>query len=456
MKLPPGYSHQTRIGAGAYSTVYRAWQRSLDRYVACKLIPTGRAGGAVAVEKEARMLASLHLPCVPAIYDIRRSGGRVTIVMEWIGGVPLSALADYRIGAGTRLHIAGGLVQALSRLHTAGVVHRDLKPANVIATSDRGVVLVDFGFSNTERTITAAARNAVQGTPAFMAPELWSGDSGPVDYKKADLYSLGMLLKELLGEDMPEAVAPLLATDPEFRSSDGAAFERVWNAMIQPAASREVTSELLEATAEYTARLLFAGARELHARHRTQEAYTLLTESLEAWPDNVEALDFLQSRFSRPRPEGGGRRTLLWGAGACVVTAAIAGAFVAGKHSSMPRGGAGEQLLFDDIERRGRGLPVLSGEHRGRDRERVELRDVAVTGGLSGSVTVVVPDARGTLTIDGNPVAPDEGCSFTATLADGRHRIEWFDPIRRRSGGETVDVLPFCSKTISLQRFTDE
>jgi hypothetical protein len=454
MRLPPGYSHLTGIGGGAFSTVYRAWQKKLDRYVACKVIPLSHASRARAVEHEVRTLAAVRLSCVPAVFDVVRGGRQITVVMEWVSGVPLSVLADFRLSTSTRSAIATGLVHALSRLHGAGVIHRDLKPSNVIATPDRGVMLVDFGFSHIDTGNAAVVQNPLQGTPAFMAPELWSGNTA-IDYKKTDLFALGVLLKDLLGPDYPAAAMPLLAADPALRPLDGTAFERDWIAAMQPVVPEGVIGELRAATAEYTAGLLFTGARELYRRYRREEAYTLLTESLEAWPDNAEALDFLQSGFSRPGRTLGRRRIAVWGAAAGVALAALSGGFIVGRHS-LPQVAAGvEMAAAAAAGGRGERVRVESG-YRDFVRERLALRDIAVADGLAGRLSIALPEEKGTLTIDGIPVAIDDGHGFSGMLPAGTHRIEWMDGARSRVAGETVEVLPFCIKKISLQRFTGE
>lgn len=84
----------------------------------------------------------------------------------------------------------------------------------------------------------------------------------------------------------------------------------------------------------------------------------------------------------------------------------------------------------------------------------VTLRDISVKGNLSGSLTVLLPDASGSLFIDEQIRISNCKNNFSASLPEGTHRIEWFDSIQNRCYGETVNLKPFSMKTISLQRFS--
>ena len=94
--------------------------------------------------------------------------------------------------------------------------------------------------------------------------------------------------------------------------------------------------------------------------------------------------------------------------------------------------------------------------YRNFNRERIALRDIAAADGLVGRVSVAVPEGAGTLTIDGVPAALGNAHDFSGILPAGTHRFEWVDASRICAAGETVELLPFCIKKISLRRFTNE
>jgi len=94
------------------------------------------------------------------------------------------------------------IVNTLEIAHKAGIVHRDLKPANVFLLEDGGVRLLDFGMARMKRSAPLTAEGTVMGSPSFMAPEAWKGQSAAADYR-ADVYSLGVILFRVLAGDLP-------------------------------------------------------------------------------------------------------------------------------------------------------------------------------------------------------------------------------------------------------------
>lgn len=297
MIIPNGYSHPVNIGKGSFSSVYRVYQKKLTRHVVLKIIPLKHESCTTIIEKEVRTLGSMRLPCVPHIYDIRRSGSQIIIVMEWIYGIPLSILSQHTISVSTRMSLAGDIINALATIHSAGIVHRDVKPDNIIITPDRGVVFVDFRFSVSDIINSDKSQYILQGTPAYMAPELWI-DNEVINYYKTDLYSLGILLKDLLGNSLPDIAHSLFNTNPSLRPQNCTSFEQDWLKLTFPMNTDSVRAEVSYAVADFTANLLFESVHELYEKNRKEEAYSLLTESLDIWPDNPAALDFLQHRFS--------------------------------------------------------------------------------------------------------------------------------------------------------------
>ncbi|MBN1578123.1 MAG: protein kinase [Chitinispirillaceae bacterium] len=456
MKLPSGYQHPIQIGTGAYSHVYRAWQQKLERHVALKVLQVSSGKQAATVEKEVRALSSMHLSCLPALYDVHRCGGAMIIVMEWIRGIPLSRISAFHFSRESKNNIAAELIETIATVHAAGMVHRDLKPDNVIATADRGVVLVDLGFFEMGRGRVQEKSTSFVGTPAYLAPELLAGKED-IDYRKVDLYCLGILLKDLVGADDDKMISGLLHADPTLRPADGVAFEREWAGKIAAFKNKCTDSEITGATAEYTAGILFDGAKSMYSLGRLEDAYVHLTESLEAWPDNSEALDFLQNRFAGPVSTGRHHKALTAGVLVTIGLGALAGAYFVGKKSV--RSGTESDTVFSGVrsERYARIVPVEDSRHTSRKDGQAALRVVEMIDGIEGVLAVRLPSLKGQLLIDNVEVTPDSlDNRYIGSFPPGTHRVEWRDAVMRRTIGETVDLLPFSVKTISFERVSGE
>lgn len=196
------------IGRGGMGAVYRARQPALDRLVGIKLLPVEAAadpGFAERFRNEARILARLGHPHIIAIHETgQTTAGHLFIVMEFISGQDLAELlAKGPLPVGRALGIARAVCAALEFAHQHGIVHRDIKPANVLIANDGTVKVADFGIARmradareTRLTFTGLAI----GTPDYMAPEQRHG--GEVD-GRADLFSLGVLLYEMLTGELP-------------------------------------------------------------------------------------------------------------------------------------------------------------------------------------------------------------------------------------------------------------
>jgi serine/threonine protein kinase len=448
--IPREYSRPVRIGSGSFSTVFRVREQKFERNVVLKNLKFTAEKERQRIEQEIQVLSSLQIPCVPHIYDVIRKQNRIIIVMEWIRGVPLSSLPEKILTPENQILIASAVISTLSLLHKSSVAHGDLKPENILITSDLRVFFVDFGFSRVN-SLKNKSTGVIQGTPAYMAPELWSGRE-TIDYKKVDLYALGVLLSRLMGAAVPSFVADLTKSDPDLRPVDAAAFEKTWRLSIQSGSTDHRFSTVVKTVVEeYTAQLLLTGARELYSKGNPEDAYALLSESLDIWPDNNDALDFLQKQFSAPQKQVRKHRYLAVVSIASVIVA-VTGAFYIGRQS-LHSDDILRDLLLQQEEKQ-LIVPVNSRNVTGAvTKPPVALRQVAGGMNLTGTVHVSTISKRGHLVIDSRPVDcnPD---GLLLQLSAGTHRIEWFDSISRRRYGEIVDVLPFEKKNVSLQRFT--
>jgi tetratricopeptide (TPR) repeat protein len=209
------YELLERIGAGGMGDVYRARQtRPLAREVAVKVLRGGLDSRRVLArfENERQTLASLDDDGIARVLDAGESeSGRPYFVMELVRGVPITAYCElHRLDVPGRLSLFGEVCRAVHAAHQRGVIHRDLKPSNLLVTAAGGRAvpkIIDFGVakaaaaSGHEGRARATEAGQILGTPEYMSPEQIDAPES-VDVR-ADVYSLGAVLYELLTGAMP-------------------------------------------------------------------------------------------------------------------------------------------------------------------------------------------------------------------------------------------------------------
>lgn len=266
------------LGRGGMGVVYKARQKALNRFVALKILAPERStdsGFAERFTAEARTLASLNHPNIVTIHDFGESGGFYHLVMEYVDGVNLrQAMTAGRFTPEQALAIVPPVCEALQYAHDHGVVHRDIKPENLLLDQQGRVKVADFGIAKLLGSATAGGPDAAAagkvpadappagaggpdtlgasaaGTPQYMAPEQRA--RGPVDHR-ADIYSLGVVLYELLTGELPghslknpsrriqidvrldEVVLRALAVAPELRFPTATEFRTRVEALSAPA-----------------------------------------------------------------------------------------------------------------------------------------------------------------------------------------------------------------------------
>jgi serine/threonine protein kinase len=199
------YRLEARIGAGGMSTVYRALDETLQRPVAIKLMNREVASDSDQLERfrrEARAVAQLSHPHIVGVIDAGEDESRPYIVFEYVEGETLKE----RIRRQGRLPVAEAvayaieIARALGAAHARHIVHRDVKPQNVLIDEEGSAKVTDFGIARTldEKGLTADGR--VLGTTDYVSPEQALGQ--PVT-GQSDLYSLGIVLYEMLTGDVP-------------------------------------------------------------------------------------------------------------------------------------------------------------------------------------------------------------------------------------------------------------
>jgi serine/threonine protein kinase len=215
------YELLEQIGSGGFGIVFKAMQSApFRRIVALKILKLGLDTLEVMArfEAERQTLAVMDHPNIAKIFDAGATvTGRPCFVMEYVHGIPLTAYADqHRLTTRARLDLFIAVCRAVQHAHTKGIIHRDLKPSNVlIATQDGEPVpkLIDFGIAKaTAQSVgfhTVATALGVLGTPAYMSPEQADLRRPDID-TRSDIYSLGLLLYELLTGQPPFETAEML------------------------------------------------------------------------------------------------------------------------------------------------------------------------------------------------------------------------------------------------------
>jgi serine/threonine-protein kinase len=199
------YRLDAQIGAGGMSTVYRAFDTVLERQVAIKLMHREIASDSDQLERfrrEARAVAQLNHPHVVGVIDAGEDSGTPYIVFEYVEGETLKDRIRRfgRLPVGEAVAYAIEISRALGAAHDHRIVHRDVKPQNVLIDEEGTAKVTDFGIARslTEEGLTADGR--VLGTTDYVSPEQALGqDVGP----ESDLYSLGVVLYEMLTGDVP-------------------------------------------------------------------------------------------------------------------------------------------------------------------------------------------------------------------------------------------------------------
>ena len=200
------YSLLRPIGRGAMGAVFLARDAQLNRNVAIKTPLIGRSGDATLVarfRREVQLAAALSHPNICPIHDVGEVNGIAYYTMAFLDGRPLTDWIHGKrtISARQAAQLVRKLAIALAEAHGRGIVHRDLKPSNIMIDRRGEPIIMDFGLAReNSHDIRLTRSDAVVGTPAYIAPEQLGGAG---DAPATDIYSLGVVLFELLTKRLP-------------------------------------------------------------------------------------------------------------------------------------------------------------------------------------------------------------------------------------------------------------
>ncbi|MBI4565964.1 MAG: serine/threonine protein kinase [Planctomycetes bacterium] len=190
-----------QIGKGGMGTVWKAFDRSLLRWVAIKFLTSdGNPEGVARFKREAQLAGGLRHPNIAPIYEVGEGHGQHFIAMEFIEG---QSLANAQLEIKQVLEIFAMVAQGVEAAHKRGIVHRDLKPQNVMLTGDGWPYIMDFGLAKALRSDSSlSVAGSVMGTPAYMPPEQAQGKLDQID-AQSDVYSLGATMYAILTRKPP-------------------------------------------------------------------------------------------------------------------------------------------------------------------------------------------------------------------------------------------------------------
>ena len=311
-----------QIGSGGMAEVYLAYDEVLEREVAFKVLDRKHAENREAVERfrrEARNAASLsHDPNIVSIHDRGETeDGTYYLVMEYMQGGSLEDLIEREglLSPQRATEVALQVARALSVAHETGVIHRDIKPQNILLSKTGEAKVADFGIARAASATTMTQAGSVMGTVHYISPEQALGEPAT---PQSDLYSLGVVLYEMLTGELPY----------DAETTAGIIMQHVGGLSRSPKDAKAEVPEELDAV---TARLL---ARDPEDRYADASA---LEEDLERAKEGLPLDAATRKRRGYKKPGGGGfqRRGVLAALVLVVISVGVIAAVALGREGAL-------------------------------------------------------------------------------------------------------------------------
>ncbi|MBK8782857.1 MAG: SUMF1/EgtB/PvdO family nonheme iron enzyme [Anaerolineales bacterium] len=258
------------LGKGGMAMVYKAYDSRLEREVAIKIIrrdafpPENLHDVLKRFEREAKSLARLSHPNIVKVMDYGEYGDSPFLVLEYLSGGTLKQKIGAPVSWKEAVRLLLPIARGIEYAHNHGVVHRDIKPANILITENGEPMLSDFGIVKVfhgEEISTLTGSGVAIGTPEYMAPEQWTGETGP----GSDIYSLGVIFYEMV-----TGRRPYIADTP-----GGVFFKQVTEPLPFP---REFVPDLPESVERF---LLIALAQKPEDRYQSMSEMASVFENLQ-------------------------------------------------------------------------------------------------------------------------------------------------------------------------------
>ncbi len=213
-----------QLGEGGMAIVFKAYDTRLEREVAVKIIRRGAFPPELLdevlkrFEREAKSLARLSHPSIVKVHDFGEHEGSPYLVLEYLPGGTLKRLLGHPMPWQEAVRLILPVARGLAYAHQRGILHRDIKPANILITENGEPMLSDFGIAKIlegEQATSLTSSGMAVGTPEYMAPEQWKGQTT----QQSDIYSLGIVLYEMIAgrkpytADTPAAILIKQATE---------------------------------------------------------------------------------------------------------------------------------------------------------------------------------------------------------------------------------------------------
>lgn len=413
----PAFRFEEIIGRGGMGAVYKATELSLHRAVAIKILPADLMEDAEAFyaerfAQEARTMARLNHPGLVRVFDFGKTAdGLLYFVMEYVEGTDLARLIKEsgKLPPERALDVAEQMCRALDYAHREGVVHRDIKPANLLLTRDGQIKIADFGLAKQHdaAALGFTKSSVIVGTPDYLAPEAWT--PGTALDGRADLFSAGVVLYQMLTGQVPRGLWPLASecagTDARFDAVIDKAVQPERDARYATAAEMIADLEAIRTTPAPRVRnprrkwwLLAAGAAAAAAsagvmlwppNHKSARLSTHVTSTAETGPGSLrEAMDNCDAN---PGPD----------------TITFAPEL------------AGQTFVIAERQPRVEPINLPSGDEAPVPGGPIFIDAGSIPGGIS------ISSAYGSLFLRGDDVSM-HGLTFTGSLKPGRHAVASF------------------------------